>query len=159
MASQRRRHLRPEFSHGGTGAVSVGGSRRPASATARQLVSGLQEREKVGVDDVGVGGGHAVREIITVGLERPVLQQRSGFRPGGDIGHDLVVDAVHHQSGNRDLLEVLGEVGLGEGDDAVVVGQRVAHHALAPPVRDDGCSVLFGDFAPLLVEVVERARR
>jgi carotenoid cleavage dioxygenase-like enzyme len=34
---------------------------------------------------------------------------------------DLVIVSVHHQDGHRDLLEVLGEIGLGEGDNAVVV--------------------------------------
>ena len=34
------------------------------------------------------------------------------------VGDDLVVVAVHHQHWHRDLLEVLGEIGLGEGDDA-----------------------------------------
>ena len=72
-----------------------------------------------------------------VGLERPVLHELRGQRPGVGVGHDLVVVAVHHQDRHRDLLQVLGEVGLREGDDAVVVGLRAAHHSLAPPVLDD----------------------
>ena len=43
----------------------------------------------------------------------------------------------------------------GEGDDAVVVRLGAAHHALAPPVLDDGLRRL--DAGP--VEAVERARR
>jgi hypothetical protein len=33
---------------------------------------------------------------------------------------------VHHQDPHRDLLEVLGEIGLGAGKDAVVVCMRAA---------------------------------
>ena len=36
------------------------------------------------------------------------------------------------------ILQVLGEVGLREGLDAVVMRLRAAHHALAPPVLDHG---------------------
>jgi hypothetical protein len=39
------------------------------------------------------------------------------------------VIAVHDEHWHRDLLEILGELGLGEGDDPVVVGLRAAHHA------------------------------
>ncbi|MDT4875809.1 hypothetical protein FQZ97_1112070 [compost metagenome] len=44
---------------------------------------------------------------------------------------------MHHQNGDRDAFKVFGEVGLGEGDDAVVMSLRAAHHALPPPVPDD----------------------
>ena len=53
------------------------------------------------------------------------------------IGNDLVVITVHHQDGDRDLLEIVGEVGLREGLDAVVVRLGAAHHGLPPPVLDD----------------------
>ena len=43
------------------------------------------------------------------------------------IGHDLVVVAVHHQDRHHDLLQVLGEIGLGKGDDAVVVRPGASH--------------------------------
>jgi hypothetical protein len=36
--------------------------------------------------------------------------------------------AVHHQDRDRDLLQILGEVGLRKGDDAVVVRLGAAHH-------------------------------
>src|SRR2546428_13605287 len=45
---------------------------------------------------------------------------------------------MHHQYRDSDLLEVFGEIGLREGDDSVVVRLRAAHHALTPPVLDDG---------------------
>ena len=55
---------------------------------------------------------------------------------GIGIRHDLIVIAVHHEDRHGDLLQVFGEVRLGEGDDAVVVRLGAAHHALAPPVPD-----------------------
>ena len=70
------------------------------------------------------------------------------------VGDDLVVLSVLDQHRHRDLLEVLGEVGLGEGNDAVVVRLGPAHHPLAPPVLDDGLVGL--DPGP--VEAVERSR-
>ena len=45
---------------------------------------------------------------------------------------------MHDQDRHGDPLEVRGEIGLGEGDDAVVVGLGPARHALPPPVIDDG---------------------
>ena len=79
---------------------------------------------------------HAVRKAL-VGLQRAVLQQLGRQRPGVGVGHDLIVVAVHHQHRHVDLLEVLGEVGLRERLDAVVMRLGAAHHALAPPVLDD----------------------
>ena len=96
--------------------------------------------QQVGVDDVGVGGAHAVREA-RVDLERAVLEQLDRQLGGVGDRHDLVVVAVHDQRRHVDRLEVLGEVGLREGLDAVVVGLGAAHHALPPPVPDDA----FGD--------------
>src|SRR4029077_13585605 len=74
----------------------------------------------------------------TVGLQRPVPEKLGRQWPGVGIGNDLIVVAVHHEHRYGDLLQVFGEIGLGEGDDAVVVRLRAAHHALAPPVIDDG---------------------
>src|SRR5258707_903341 len=62
---------------------------------------------------------------------------------------------MHHQCGHRDFLQIRGEIGLGEGHDAVVVGLGPSHHALAPPVLDDA----FRDFRSWPVKTVERARR
>ncbi|MCY1173935.1 hypothetical protein D9M73_141180 [compost metagenome] len=50
--------------------------------------------------------------------------------------HDLVVLAVHHQHRQTDLLQVLGEVGLRKGNNAVVMRLGTAHHSLPPPVED-----------------------
>jgi hypothetical protein len=51
------------------------------------------------------------------------------------IRYDLIVVAVHHQNRHGNLLQVLGEIRLREGDDAVVVCLGASHHALAPPVK------------------------
>jgi hypothetical protein len=59
---------------------------------------------------------------------------------------------VHHQYRDVDALEVFAEVGLGEGDDAIVVRLGAAHHALAPPVQDHP----FVRFRPRPVVAVER---
>ena len=48
------------------------------------------------------------------------LDQLGAQRAGVGIGHDLVVIAVHDQRRHGELLQVLGEVRLGEGHDAVV---------------------------------------
>ena len=43
---------------------------------------------------------------------------------------------MHHQDRHRDLLQVFGEIGLRERDDAVIMRLGAAHHALAPPIPD-----------------------
>src|ERR1700741_5030016 len=45
---------------------------------------------------------------------------------------------MHHQHWDGDLLQIFGEVGLRECDDAVIMRLRATHHALAPPVQDHG---------------------
>src|SRR5262245_66682322 len=45
---------------------------------------------------------------------------------------------MHHQDRNGDLLQVFGEVGLGECDDAVIVRLGSPHHALTPPIPNHG---------------------
>src|SRR5262249_35636203 len=70
----------------------------------------LDESEKVGVDLVGVRGGHAVGET-GVRLQRAVLQLLDGDRAAGLEGADLIVFAVHDENGNVDALEVVEEIG------------------------------------------------
>ena len=50
------------------------------------------------------------------------------------VGKDLIVVSVHGEHGNIYLLQIVGQVGLREGDDQSVVGHGVARHALPPPV-------------------------
>ena len=98
------------------------------SAADAQLPSrsGLHEGQQVSVDRFGLRSRHAVRERF-VRLQRPVPYEPGGQWSGVGVGDDLVIVAVHHQDRHRDLLEVLGEIGLGEGNDAVVF-------AFAPPI-------------------------
>ena len=87
--------------------------------------------EQVGIDRLRLGRGHAVREAL-VGFQGPVLQQLGRQRPGGDVGYDLVVLAVHDQHRDGDPPEVGREIGLPEGHDAVVVRWMTASEAFAP---------------------------
>ena len=65
--------------------------------------SALDEGQKVGVDDIRMGCGHAVREVL-VDLQRPIPKQLGGQWTGVCEGDDLIVLAVHHQHGDFDLL-------------------------------------------------------
>jgi Protein of unknown function DUF72 len=72
---------------------------------ARRMIraSALEEGEQVRIDRISMGSGHAVRKVL-VALERAVFQELRGQRACGDIGHDLVVLAVHDQDRHIDLL-------------------------------------------------------
>src|SRR5690348_2189886 len=72
----------------------------------------LDEGQQVGIDGVSFSGRHAMRKTF-IGFQDPVLQQFRRQWPGVGIRHDLVVVAMHHLDGHVDLLEVLGEIGLG----------------------------------------------
>src|SRR5437016_3411702 len=54
--------------------TSIGSAPDAAIVKNRFTLSGLDERKQVGVDRVGLGRRHAVRETV-VGLQRPILQQ------------------------------------------------------------------------------------
>ena len=69
-------------------------------------------------------------------LKLCVLDQLARDRRAGTDGDDLVVVTVHDEGGNVDPLEVVGEVGLAEGLDAVVGRFQPPHHPLPPPVID-----------------------
>src|SRR5262245_1783235 len=69
--------------------------------------------------------------------------------------HDLVVVAVHHERRHADALEILGEVGLREGLDSVVVRLGAARHGLPPPILNDARYWL----RARPVEAVERTAR
>src|ERR1022692_1786561 len=108
--------------------VPAGLHTRPASSG-----SGLDEVEQVGVEGVLVGGG--VSEAVRgpgVDLQGRVLDDLRRQEGRGTDGHDLVVVAVDDQGRDVDLLEVFGEVGLGEGLDAVVRALHADAHAHQP---------------------------
>src|SRR5882762_9485270 len=107
----------------------------PATWGKESVASRFQERQQVCVDGLGLRGGHTVWKAL-IGLQRPLLQELGGQRPCVGVGDDLVVIPVHHQDGNRDLLEIVGEVRLRERDDSIVVGLRAPHHPLTPPILD-----------------------
>jgi hypothetical protein len=66
-----------------------------------------------------MGGGEAVRRARVVDFPR--VPDEPGRFPGRVIdGNDLVVLTVQNQGRDVELLEVLGEIGLGEGLDALV---------------------------------------
>src|SRR6185369_1354555 len=117
-----------------------------------EAILALKERQQVGVDGVGLRGGHAVREVF-VGFQSSVLQQLCGERAGGGVGDDLVVFAVHDQDRDGVLLQVFGEIGLRKSHDAIVVGLGASHHSLTPPVLDCRLDGLHGR----AVESVKRA--
>jgi hypothetical protein len=67
-----------------------------------------------------------------VDLQRRVPQQSCG-RAGGSLDrHDLIVVAVDQQHRDRNLFQILGEIGLGELLDAVLDGLAAGLHALQP---------------------------
>ena len=71
-----------------------------------------------------------------VDFERAVLEQLRRQGRGVGDGHDLIIVAMQDEGRHRDAHQVLGEIGLREGLDAIVMRLGAAHHALAPPVPD-----------------------
>jgi hypothetical protein len=95
-------------------------------APAPRIVLAFDESQQVGVDRLGLGRDHAVGKVF-VGFHSAMLQELRRQRSGGDIRDDLVVLAVHDQHRHIDLLQILGEIGLREGDNAVAM-------RLGPPI-------------------------
>jgi hypothetical protein len=62
---------------------------------------------------------------------------------------------MHDQRGDVDPPEILSEVGLAEGLDAIVSGLDPAHHALPPPVVDEA----LGHLRARPIEAKECSRR
>ena len=61
---------------------------------------------------------------------------------------------MHDEHGHLNRAKIVGEVGFGEGFDAVVVSFDPTHHALAPPVANHA----FGNLRTGTIESVEGAR-
>ena len=96
----------------------------------------LQEGEQVGVDLILVRGRDAVRRARVVDFLRALDEPR---RLAGRVvdGDDLVVLAMHDQRRHVELLEILGEVGLREGLDALVGVLEAGLHAPRPKLVQD----------------------
>src|SRR5216684_5266596 len=62
---------------------------------------------------------------------------------------------MHYEGRHCELLKVRNEVGLGEGDDAVVVRLDAPHHSLPPPILNDALRC----FRARSVVTVEGSRR
>src|SRR5262244_3190340 len=77
------------------------------------------EREQVRVDLILMGRGEAVRSARVIDFFRALDEPSRLLRRVLDW-NDLVVLSVQNQSRDVKLLEILGEVGLGEGLDALV---------------------------------------
>jgi len=110
----------------------------------------LEEGEQVSVDLVLVGGAEAVA-CAGVDLELGGGDQFGGGDRGGGDGDHLVGVAVQDEGGDVELFEVFGEVGLGEGLDAVEDGLETGGHSLAL----EAVAQALGDFAAGLVGTVK----
>ena len=95
-----------------------------------------EEREQVGIDLILMRRRDAVRRARIVdflgSLDEPCRLYRRVFD-----GNDLVVLTVQDQGGDIELLEVLGEIGLGEGLDAFVGVLEAGLHAPEPELVED----------------------
>src|SRR2546429_2258600 len=98
-----------------------------------------------------MGRGHPVRKSL-VSLQDGTLYQFGTERRGIGIRDNLIVITVHHECRYGDFLKVFCEVGLREGDDAVVVRLRSAHHSLTPPILNNA----LGGFGTWPVKSVKR---
>jgi hypothetical protein len=79
-----------------------------------------QECEQVGVELFLVRVGKAVG-CAFVDLQGRALDELRGGESRGDDRHDLVVIAVDDQGRNVESLQILGEVRLREGLDALLL--------------------------------------
>ncbi len=137
---------------------------------------GPQEGQQVGVDLILMRGREAVRCARIVDFLRALDEPGRFLRRVLD-GNDLVALTVHDQGRDIELLEVLGEVGLGEGLDAFVGVLEAGLHAPEPeliqrPLRDFGVRpigaiehwsqvlvelrAVLGDATPQVVEYLHR---
>jgi len=94
--------------------------RLPDSSTAacfrrgrREKMLSLDEGQKVGVQDIGIDGQHAVRQA-GIGLQCAVFQKLDRLQGSIRDRNDLVVFAVQHQRRNGDRLQVFGLISFRE---------------------------------------------
>src|SRR4026208_1698789 len=111
----------------------------------------FDEGEQLGVDLILVRGGDTVRCTRIVHVLRALDELR---RLLSRVLHrnDLVVLAMKYQSRYIKLLEVLGEVGLGEGFDTFVGVLQTGLHAPSPELIENA----LGNFGPRPIGAIER---
>src|SRR5262245_10416168 len=90
----------------------------------------LDEREQVGVDSLRMGGAHAVRQT-GIDHERRIAHEPGRQQSGRFDRHDLIVAAVHDESGHVELLQVVREVRLEERLKAIDHCRNAGLHGLA----------------------------
>src|SRR5712692_5544578 len=78
--------------------MSSGTFRNGPSLRRRCCPYAFKERQKVGVDLVRVGGGHAMWKA-RINLQRCVLQYLRGHETRSADWHNLIVLPMHHQRG------------------------------------------------------------
>src|SRR5215218_3319801 len=115
---------------------------------------GPQEGQQISIHLILMRGRKAVRCTWIVDFLRPLDESgRLGCRVLDR--DDLVVLAVHDQSRDIDLLEVLGEIGLREGLDALVGVLEAGLHAPEPEL----IQYALGDLSPGPIGTVELCRQ
>src|SRR4051812_43250133 len=96
------------------------------------MLPGVAEKgQKIGVELVAMGGGKAVRRA-GVDLERGVLHDLRGEFGGIGDGNNLIVIAVDEERRDVYLFEILREIRLREGLDAIERALQSHLHALEP---------------------------
>ena len=118
------------------------------------LLLGPQEGQQISVDLILMRGREAVRCTRIVDFLRATDESGRLHRRVLD-GNDLVVLAMHDQGRDIDLLEVLGEIGLGEGLDAFVGVLEACLHAPEPELIQRA----LGDLGPRPVGAVKQCRQ
>src|ERR1700692_3276996 len=101
-----------------------------------RLFALLDERQQVGIDLVCVDYRHSVRKA-RIHLQCGVLHTLRGHQTRCTDRHDLIIIPVKNEGWHIELFEVLSEIRLGEGLDAVVVWFHSSQHALQPEVVPD----------------------
>src|SRR5688500_6523865 len=100
-------------------------------ATNVSDASGLEKRQQVGVELILMRVCETVRSS-RVHLERCILDEARRRTTARIDADNLIVIGMHDESRHIDLPEVVGEVGLGEGLDAVVRVLVTGLHPLHP---------------------------
>jgi hypothetical protein len=115
---------------------------------------GPQERQQISIHLILMRSRDAVRCTWIVDFLR-ALDESGRLRCRVLDRDDLVVLAVHDQSRDIDLLEVLGEIGLREGLDALVGVLEAGLHAPEPEL----IQYALGDLCPGPIGTVELRRQ